>query len=1226
MPKHLSIRVPWHDNNWNGTVCKHPEYNQACRFLRPIALSKDDDLECSLAGKIFVAKEGYMPPCLRECGAFMSNDKIESLPIKHPYVYDKRFGHIDLTPYCVMPYSFIARPYAWTLRENAKKTSDNKLYNTHYDSIIEVTVGSCNWVSNGINQKNIFDYFYRDIVPNESMVIAYAKTIPFIETPGRVIIGMGMVMSIEDIQEYKYTSEYKDGDITSFLWERQVGHSIRESRENGFVFPFNQIEIYLRNNPKQLPDELIVMAPDGYFNEFSYATEHLSHDALILTLNKTIEVLQKYQQIGLPSGGGKDWPECIRWCKERLDTIWKERGLWPGLGNVLQALGLPYGHDIASAIRMKISDGVLWDKLPDVLAHLDDFLPEDMKNIKISKAKYSTWKLEMDTRLPFLKLLSRINLSLDQAQVALDPEKILSSDNKPHYSDYLSRIKEIKYPEIIKNPYLLYEQTRLFEDKYRFSIGQLDVAMFPAPVIDGEPIIDEADDERRLRALIVSTLENSAQNGSTFMIIDDIVKKINVFRSDVKLEFDISKMTVKALESFFKEEFSPLEANSANGEQIVIYQLNRFASDGSFDGVIRRFVQSKIETGISAEGNWEDYLNTVLKRSEKGDQEDESRNEKLKAIKIMAESKISVLTGGAGTGKTTTLAALCLSPEIQKDGIIILAPTGKARVVLDTKLREAKINCQKAYTVFQFLQQTSHCDYKTYKYYLSGKANREVAGTTVIIDECSMLTEEMFGALAESLLLAKRIVFVGDPNQLPPIGAGKPFFDLVDYLHKKNSDRLAKLTVSNRQKSNTGERLDVELAKMFTYDQTNEVGDDIYLRLSRDNNNLEFVPFNDAAGLYDALLKTIVKVAEMTGADDITGFDESLGGSIANGLISFKDVGKVDNWQILSPYRNDALTGSLTINRQIHDKYKKNVKGDKLRWWTENPLGNDGIIYGDKVINIRNQAKTSYPKESGIDYVANGEIGFVNWIKDNSHQLVFSSQPMNWYYFPSIVTDGDSDLELAYALTVHKAQGSGFGSTILIINEPPNGVNAFISREMIYTALTRQSNKIYILYNKEPAELRKYSGVVFSDIAKRLTNLFETPIIRKYDERYYSDKLIHITRSGEPVRSKSEVIIYNELDNAKVPFIYEKLLVLQNGKPYSPDFTIYNNDGTVKKYWEHLGMLSNFEYREKQKIKLADYAENGISEENGNLIITKDEPNGSIDSLKIATIVKKLLE
>ena len=63
MPRHLSIRVPWHDKGWNGTVCKHPEYNQACRVLGKIAEDKPDKLECECAGN-------YISPCLREGGDY----------------------------------------------------------------------------------------------------------------------------------------------------------------------------------------------------------------------------------------------------------------------------------------------------------------------------------------------------------------------------------------------------------------------------------------------------------------------------------------------------------------------------------------------------------------------------------------------------------------------------------------------------------------------------------------------------------------------------------------------------------------------------------------------------------------------------------------------------------------------------------------------------------------------------------------------------------------------------------------------------------------------------------------------------------------------------------------------------------------------------------------------------------------------------------------------------
>jgi predicted nucleic acid-binding protein len=168
MPKHLSIRVPWHDNGWNGTVCQHPEYNQACRALRPIALGKNDTLECTRSGKPLSIIDGYRPPCLDESGAFMAEKRIDTLPMEHPYAYDKRYSHIASTPYKISPYSFTTRPYAWTLRKNANEITEKKLYNTHHDASIEVDLGSCNWISNGINQKNIFDYFYRDIAPNIS--------------------------------------------------------------------------------------------------------------------------------------------------------------------------------------------------------------------------------------------------------------------------------------------------------------------------------------------------------------------------------------------------------------------------------------------------------------------------------------------------------------------------------------------------------------------------------------------------------------------------------------------------------------------------------------------------------------------------------------------------------------------------------------------------------------------------------------------------------------------------------------------------------------------------------------------------------------------------------------------------------------------------------------------------------------------------------------------------
>ncbi len=1229
MSKHISIRVPWHDNGWDGSVCRHPEHNQACRVLKAIAEDKDDVAEYDCAGQPFCAQNGYIPPCLREGGAFMSNKAIDTLPVKHPYNHPEkrkpheRYNHIESTKYRLEPFTFTAKPFAWTLRENANRVVNEKRFNTGYNDFIEVTVGKGSWVSHGTNQKRIFDYFYRDVIPHESMIVAYAKTVPFIETPGRVIIAIGDVFAVGSIIEYEYNRPLQDDDVTAFNWECQITHSIRKSRENGFVFPFDEIQKYLNDHPEQPAEELTVTAPDGYFDEFSYASEHLSHDALILTLNKSITVLRKYQQIGLSCGKGKDWAYCIKWCEEKLKTIWRDRGLYPGLGNVLQAAGLGYGQDIASAIHKKISDDELWDKLPEVLLHLNDYLPEHMNNIDLRNIGKGTFKAQYMLNRDMLKLLSRINLTLDQAKTALDPKKILADiRGRPHYADFLSNIKDIKSKDFLENPYLLYEQTRLFEDKYRFGIGQLDVAMFPDPIIGGESIIEDADDERRIRAIIVSVLETAAHRGSTLVTADDIVLQVNLFRSDVDFQLDISNLVVKAFEDFFSKEFARVDANTSDDESIILYQLNRFMKIGD---VIRNFVQSRVNASLNIQDDWAKHLYTLLKKEIETEHEDESRSEKVKAIKIMAGSKTSILTGGAGTGKTSTLAALCLSKEIQENNIIILAPTGKARVVLETKLRENGVPHQ-AYTIFQFLQKTSHCDWMTYRYYLSGKQNSDVIGSTVIVDECSMLTEEMIGALVEALAGAKRVIFVGDPNQLPPIGAGKPFFEIVEFLKSKYPESYARLNISNRQKSDGKLRLDVELSKMFTYDHVKEADEDIFSRIEKDSENIKFVRFYEQSDLHRILLEAVKDSIGMVNVDDIQKFDESLGGCINGEWMNFNDISKIDSWQILSPYRNDQVSGSATVNRLIYKKYRiESYDNAPKKIGTKYPLGTDGIIFGDKVINIRNQSIQGYPKNNGTDYVANGEIGIVDRVENNSHRLRFSSQPDTMYYWKSTITDNDSDLELAYALTVHKAQGSGFGTTILVINEPMKGANAFISREMIYTALTRQTDKIYIVYNREPAELRKYADAICSDLAHRLTNLFGTPKIRKFNERYFADNLIHITRSGERVRSKSEVIIYNELDMVKIHFKYEKKLKLPNGIPYSPDFTIFKVNGS-EIYWEHLGMLTDINYRKKWEQKKINYIESGISEERGNLIITVDEANGAIDSSLIADIVKRLAE
>jgi hypothetical protein len=242
--------------------------------------------------------------------------------------------------------------------------------------------------------------------------------------------------------------------------------------------------------------------------------------------------------------------------------------------------------------------------------------------------------------------------------------------------------------------------------------------------------------------------------------------------------------------------------------------------------------------------------------------------------------------------------------------------------------------------------------------------------------------------------------------------------------------------------------------------------------------------------------------------------------------------------------------------------------------------------------------------------------------------IEFSSQPGFCYKYneSEFGEESEAALELAYALTVHKAQGSQFKKVILIISEPCR----LLSTELLYTALTRQTERIVILYNDNAYKLRNYSLPSYSDVASRLTCLFkECPEIIEHEKRWYDEKLIHKTARGELVRSKSEVIIANALHSHGLPYLYEKELAFGNERKL-PDFTIDDAESGRIFYWEHLGMLGDPEYAQRWETKRQWYADHGILEnesgENGFLITSRDQLNGGIDAQEIENIIEKYLE
>ena len=252
MAQHLSVRVPWHDDGWKGNACNDPSANTSCLRLKNILENRDDDFECSICGKCMVEHEENLP-CVSEGGAFMSEKELHKSQ-EHPYKANnpETHGHFLRTDVIYPAYSLPGRPFNWLMYDDKKTHSYSKAepYGIDYDASIEPDLNwhgkRPTWIQEATNHRAIFEYFYRDVIPDESLCIAYAKQVPFVDDNRRVIIGMGHVKRIVPAIEHNHTD---DGELRSMVWETMICHSIRDDHKDGFVIPYQEMMEYAESHP-----------------------------------------------------------------------------------------------------------------------------------------------------------------------------------------------------------------------------------------------------------------------------------------------------------------------------------------------------------------------------------------------------------------------------------------------------------------------------------------------------------------------------------------------------------------------------------------------------------------------------------------------------------------------------------------------------------------------------------------------------------------------------------------------------------------------------------------------------------------------------------------------------------------------------------------------------------------------------------------------------------------
>lgn len=1211
--RHLSVRVPWHDDGWRGTVCQAPHLNGACTKITRIGREKDDEVEVRIAGRSFESlSQGQRPYCIHENSAFMAPFDLNRMQ-KH--TLGKRGGFLP-TEQVFPPFTVSVKPFRWLGRE--RLDSIKRDLRLDLDINREPDLGfPTPWIHDADNLTQILRGFAAHLRPSVSLCFMYAPHVPFIEGTNRVLVGVGKVVKRYGVTQYERSSEGTRGVI----WDIPIKHSIRPDPEksDGFLMPYDQIIRLAEEDPSLDIERYASLVSPDHSDEFSYGSELVKNDGAIAALLSMENALERIEQ-----DLGIDTSHQRQWLRNELALLGKLRGPYPGLGAVLVALGLSDGIQVAFELQRQAGENANpWLKADDAFQN-PEILPEGLRRDITQMA--NMWNSLPDERRRFLTLLSRFDLDEDQARSLYN----IGARRRQGW--------KATDAEILHNPYLIYEISR--EDRDGVPLLTVDRGVIPSETTTDQILPLEGFESplnpHRIRAFSLMALEDAAREGHTLLLVDDLVERINRLPAHRKCA-----VTSDIISSFeFGSEVVVIDA-----EQGLALQLLRYHDFGK---VVRRYVHGSVqENRHSLVIDWEGLLEQKFGVAQ-DDEEIRARKEKAAALAELAESRFSVLAGPAGTGKTSLLGILCAQNEIKQDGeILLLAPTGKARV----RMQELAEGTGGAKTVAQFLVGSNRYNPHAFKYQLSNSP--KVSCGTLIVDESSMLTEDMMGALLDALKDVKRFILVGDPSQLPPIGAGRPFVDIVKELRPEDCETrfprvckgYAELTVERRQVA--GSDAAKQLARWFSSASSAPCDDGNFSTDDDGTASLRFVEWDKAEDFKDKFLEVVVEELKLADAEDRNGFHRNAMGSTSregdfdlfNPTEDDKPgaVQKVEEWQVLSPLRGMPY-GIGDINRQIHNQFH----GDFVSLASESdwerrvpkPFGPEQIVYGDKVINLRNdRVQDVYPVVGAQQYIANGEIGVVvGQLKEedappNTIQIEFSSQQGYIYDFDPIREQ--VPLELAYALTVHKAQGSQFDLVILVLPKK----HRIMSRELIYTALTRHRRRVVVMHQGSLAHLKELTEPHRSEIARRRTNLFGeckmSEVRRERGSVFLEERLIHRTGNGLAVRSKSELLIAEALENKNVPFRYEQPLT-RGGKTYFPDFTISDELTGRTVYWEHLGMLDDESYVRSWNRKSSWYRSNGIlpyeenSSGNAVLVTTQDSPQSGLDMAEVRRLIEEV--
>ena len=384
------------------------------------------------------------------------------------------------------------------------------------------------------------------------------------------------------------------------------------------------------------------------------------------------------------------------------------------------------------------------------------------------------------------------------------------------------------------------------------------------------------------------------------------------------------------------------------------------------------------------------------------------------ACQLVKRERFSIVTGGAGTGKSTVVSAIIEQNSRPGLRISLAAPSGKAAK------RLSEVTGRPAGTIHRLLEPMKVKG----GFSFARNAQRLLDADMIVIDETSMVDISLMASLMEAISPATKVVLVGDHYQLPPVGPGSPFRDLL----ASQSVPAAELNIIKRQKDG----LIIENAHRI------KNGQDITVD-NEHSKDFFFIQRGDEASI-------LAKIVDF----------------FSSPLLANRKGDPLRDVQVISPLREKTLLSCKSINAELQKKLnpREAIAGCPFK-------------IGDKVIQTRNDYDHS---------IVNGDMGFVTAI-DRGEKLITVNfeNPDRKVALPL----RGNDLDLAYAVTVHKSQGSEWPIIVMPIHK--NFGSRLPQRNLLYTAVTRAKQLLILIGQREeiPKIVRR------NEQGRRFTNLAE---------------------------------------------------------------------------------------------------------------------------------------